>query len=335
MHIRKMLDTEIQFVDELLLAVNKHSPYPNLRKSGKILSELSLVAEALENEKFLAYIGHCEVEIDGEKQLFLAGFLSNRDSESVGFLEKLFTQSREIAKSLGYAYIFAFDNSGFLERKFGFQLTNFSGFFFEGASKTPQILKVFKLDENAEDEAKAIHFPEEFDVKYEEPLFSFYTSMSEQEYKNAVYKTRERARFKDSFIFAATIILALIYSVWKKEGIGFGIAIVSAFILARNIINPINFTKKYFQNLKEKHGTCDSQNCVFFLNDFLVFYDMISKTTLGYSYDDFDYLYLKKDYLFISKHGNDGDYMTYKDMADKNFMINFLISKCKNIKILK
>lgn len=336
MQIRKELDSEVQLITEFLLLLNKHSTYPKLHKSGKIMPELSLVASSKENEKFLPYIGYCEVEVDGQKQLFIAGLLPDViGTKNIGLIDMLFAESQKIAKSLGYTYIYAFDNSGFLEQKFGFKLTNFTGFFLEGENKTPQILKVFKLDENAENKAQSILFPDETGVRIVEPLFSQTSSMDEELYRKAIFKTREKARRRYNLIYIATIFFALAYAVFERKIIGLGIAIASAFVLTRSIINPINLAKQHLQYLKDEYGTCDGQCCVFFLDDFLVFYDMISKATFSYSYDDLGYLYLKKDYLFICKHDSSGDYMAYKDMTDKKFIIDFLINKCKNIKILK
>lgn len=177
------------------------------------------------------------------------------------------------------------------------------------------------------------YFPEELGLKNYIPKFSIHTTMTEEEYRNAVYTTRQRKRYFECGFSLIALIVAIFLGILRKNPIAF-VAII-CFIIYKYILKPLKFTKNHIAKMKDKYGTAEFDTYTFLLDNEIINYSPIDSCVYITFYQNYTYLYLKKDYLFICNDQALGQYIGYNNMQNRDELIEFLKNKCPGISVSK
>lgn len=299
--------------------------YDKMCAEGLSLPELSLAALG-EDGGICGYIACCGASFMGERAAFIGALYAANEADAA----TLVSEAEKRAEELGYSLIAMYDESDFPKRLCGFEYCSAAGIF-------PPVLsgKWVMWVKRLSGEDGKIGFLELPWASVPAPDFEFDSRFTEEESRDAIYGTRLRQRVCESIALGVIIAAWLVLMIWKRSFAGIGVAAASAYLMVANLVKPKKLTEKYVAEKREKCGTsADDDRIICFPEVFLV-YDRIRRHCSSFSYSDRQFIYLKKDYLFVCGFNMTGTFMSYRDMPDKDRFIAYLREKCKGVRVRK
>ena len=296
-----------------------------MKEDGLGIAELTLAAVG-DSGGIRGYISCCEASFKSERAAFIGELYAAEETDAAA----LVAEAEKRAAELGFSIIAVYDGSDFPKRAFGFEYCSAAGIF-------PPVLKGkwmmwVKRLAGQEGEIGFISLPW---ASVPEPDFEFDSRFTEEESRDAIYKTRRRQRIGEDIAVGLIIAVCIALMIFKHSFSCLGVAGAAGFFLVTNIIKPIKNTEKYVAEKVKAHGTCADDDHLLFFPEVFIVYDRIGRRVSTFGYDTQQFIYLKKDFLFVCNFRITGAFMSYKEMPDKDRFITYLREKCRGVRVRK
>lgn len=180
---------------------------------------------------------------------------------------------------------------------------------------------------------------EELRQKYEignaDPVYTIHTTFNEEELRRAIYTTRLRERLRYCAILLILAALCLVLAAIYKTTTGIGGAFFCVVLCLERLIKARQFTDKQIGELYERFGFAREDQTLYCFDEKLLVLNHIYECSHAYEYQSFTALYLKRDFLFLTKENNHGRFVRYADIPDRDALIAFLKVKCPDLRMRK
>lgn len=169
----------------------------------------------------------------------------------------------------------------------------------------------------------------------DEVLFSFRSHFSEKEYRQIVYRTRERERNKRSLVLLAVAVLCTVAGLCTDKTRLLAVAVFIAVCIAYNYVQPLIFTNRHINKLREKHGTAEHITACYFIDDGVKVIFEERGMAIYPGYEQLTRLYIKDGWLFFCAENLSGFYVKRSEETDVDAIISFMKEKNPSIRIMK
>ncbi len=288
-----------------------------------------------EDDAILGTAVFCEVETAGKKQLFLAGLCVAQQKRKQGIGTALLHHAHTLALEMGYDWILAIDQTDYLQKHHQYECAAAMGFLPLLTVEDGRDYKAFRLHEHAPAPCGAVDFPPELEHYCESAWFQYHTHLTEEEYRKVIFTTRSRRRWVERVVLLVYFVICLLLGHYLDRDAPFLVGGLCAGLLINSFIRPRRHTKKSMEMLRRKFGSCEWDAHLFFTDRGVVVYQECCHGGHMRFYDNYRELYLKPNFLFLMTEHATGEFMMYRDIADRDALISFLKEKCPELRIKK
>ncbi len=301
-----------------------------LRREGRTVCSLTAKTE---DGAIVGYLHACEIDAVGSTQLLLTCCVVQPEYRKQGIGRKLLAMAHEFAEKQGYGWLFAVDDTGFLEAKAGYRPAAFSGFMPPDFRAQPESYLVYQLSPKAPELRGYVTYPEALGVRKPEVFFAIRTTMDLKEYEHAVLSTRLRKRIFERAVLILAMIICGIAAVWRQR-LEILLALVPlSILLYRSIVDPARFAVTQVEKIRRSFGGSDIESFYFFTEDGIAQYHPNTRGCSLQFYQNMTQLYLKDTFLFLCNDAAKGLFLMYRDIPDRDALIGFLKQVIPDLRI--
>ena len=332
--IRSEQPSDKKNIESLIAKLKSNWSYTSdLRKSNAQNMGMSLVYQS-DNGEISGYICCADALNKDIRCIILAGIFADNDDIFKDMLEEL----KKISTQKGYDVILALDHCSELYDKYGF--TDAMKEALCPPDNNEGLVKLefcmFRLDNSSEPFFTFAEYPREMGIDYCLPQRTVHSVISESDYPRFVYKTRFFTRLLLHMPFIVVSVLALIYLFRTGDTKYVRPLMASLILLGVSIGRPIYFTVKHCKKLLAE-GKASENKWVCFYDSHFVIADMQYGGGRFYYYNSYEYVYLKRGYIFIGNRTNGEDtlsgiYISTAAVENKDEFIEFIRQKFSSAK---